>query len=253
MLSLPATSQTPKWLEACIAALESSACDPTAPPGACEPGRGTLPDGANCNEDAQCQSGVCNRPGSSVNSNPSCGTCATTLPEGAPCMGTDRCAPGTACNYALAPDRVCQKFGDVGVTCGKYSPPCRAGLSCFITDQVASTGACTRPARAGAACDMTTCVAGLVCDPLTMKCISPTAWPKSGEPCTATTLCRVGKCVYTSQTAMTCANLIGDGEHCPFGDPVARDTCDTSAACLDGLCTIVDTRACPASDAGGQP
>jgi hypothetical protein len=252
MLGLPATSQTPAWLQGCIAALEASTCDPTAPPAACEPGRGTLPDGASCNESAQCQSGVCDRQADSVHGLVSCGTCATTLPEGAPCDATQVCAPGTACNYLLAPNRVCQAFGDVGTNCGPYAFPCRPGLSCFITDEVASTGSCTRPAPEGSACDMTACLPGLVCDDFTKKCIQPTARPKAGEPCDAKTLCEIGLCVYSSPTETTCQAIIPDGQSCPFGDPRGRVTCDSSTYCVDTVCTIIDTRACAMSDGGAH-
>jgi hypothetical protein len=85
--------------------LNASECDPTQPPDACKIGPGQLANGARCNDSAQCKSGVCNLPQIDVNAAlviGSCGTCATTIAEGQPCMASDTCAAGTACNFALA-------------------------------------------------------------------------------------------------------------------------------------------------------
>jgi hypothetical protein len=253
-MALPGTSETLAWVNGCIAALDASTCNPTQPPAACDKAPGALPDGANCNDDAQCQSGVCNLPQISVNASieiGSCGTCATTIPEGQPCDATVTCAAGTACNYSLDPNRVCQTLSDVGANCGSTYPPCKEGLVCWKTPAAAQNGVCARPSRLGGPCSATTCVPGLACDPTSMTCVLPTDWAQAGQACNAMTLCEVGLCVFTAPPdSYTCSTIDPDGQDCSVLDPMPKSTCDTSTSCVDAVCTLTDTKACSVSDAG---
>ena len=164
-MALPGSGMTPASVEACVQALDASACElPDGPPVACN-FIGSLPGDAACNEGVQCQSGACQ---GTFSENPggftgptTCGTCAPGVPVamsqadvGAACNDPSViCKPGLYCAFQM---RTCTPLGDAGAACGEgfLSPGapagCTAPLSCVSLPGMA-TPTCSSGA-AGAFC-----------------------------------------------------------------------------------------------------
>jgi hypothetical protein len=157
--------------QSCASAFSSatSACAESPIIPTCAPSAGTLADGAACGADAQCESAFCKGGGqtTTVSSNGSavttygCGTCA------------ERIAVGQTCNA---------DFGDT----------CVDGADCLFQPGKSPPSICvarTAPVTQGGSCAGLTsnCDTGLVCDPLTLKCVPLAA---AGASCDTTGDCQ---------------------------------------------------------------
>jgi hypothetical protein len=195
-LAAPGTSRTPSFEAGCSLALPSLNCTALfanatflsciAPPG-------TREELAPCIDDAQCETGTCNRGASRV-----CGTCGLPAHSGESC-DTTSCARGLICleNLCVAPaaqDASCDP-----------THPCAYSLSC-------ADGTCS-PAieNAGDDCDPDQSIAagcdldqGLLCDPMSKVCVAAPPPPgvlpdgalcdPGGPPCAVPAKCVAGTC-----------------------------------------------------------
>lgn len=259
--NLPGSGMTDDRLEACAQALQASGCTESGTiPEACDV-VGSLAARSSCNENFQCQSGLCfsAAPVGEAGATPgACGTCEPLASLGQPC--TDNCVAGTVCNTATS-NPTCQTviLGAAGATCNGLAEGCGPGLYCAspsftctplpAADQPCTANAqcafpatcvgvtCASPGGAGAACDTDTdCVAGLGCSEQTSTCGAVT-WASGGQPCGDLTRCLVGECPGGS-----CPTVIGDGQACNAEDPT--QTCDTYARCTSGVCVLSDSETC---------
>jgi len=232
----PSTAGTVATRNACTDAIPGWACadfiQGQNPPPGCVVQAGSLPEGAGCAFNSQCQSSFCGLPGGSA-----CGTCAPQPVAGAPCVFT-QCGQGLSC--ALN-SMTCIVPALEGASC--VNSFCSTGLACI-------GGKCTLPASglgspcdyAGAGCNF---VSGLVCNGESNTCVTATlALP--GQACGMVggqqQNCAAGLCVEGA--------CVGDplvGEACQLdGPPCYNDTrCVLPGdGGVVGTCLVVGTLAC---------
>jgi hypothetical protein len=257
-VALPGSGLTDGTLEACASAVESAGCAAGPVPAACNI-TGTLPAGAACNQDFQCQSGGCFQsltPGEAGASD-SCATCLPIAQLGQPC--TTVCPPGATCDHSMAtPTCVQVMLGDAGATCDGQALQCGTGLYCNNSATCAvlpaagqpctTNGLCAAPAACvgptceppgatGSTCEVDfTCAAGLGCGAASQTCGAVT-WASAGQPCGDLVRCLVGDC-----NGGICSTVIADGQACTVGD--TSSTCDTFAQCQGGTCVLQDSQVC---------
>jgi hypothetical protein len=257
-IALPGSGLADETLEACAQAVKSAGCLAASLPAACTI-TGTLPAGAACNQDFQCQSGGCFQslaPGEAGASD-SCATCLPIAQLGQPCTAV--CPPGATCDRSMAtPTCVQVMLGEAGAKCDGQSLQCRAGLYCnnsatcavlpaagqpcttngLCAAAAACVGAtCEPPGATGSTCEVDfTCAAGLGCSAASQTCGDVT-WASAGQPCGDLVRCLVGDC-----NGSTCPTVISDGQPCTAGDP--SSTCDTFAQCQSGTCVRQDSQVC---------
>jgi hypothetical protein len=258
--TLPGSQITGEDIESCAAAIQAGGCAAEGTtPEVCNV-LGTLPAGGACNENFQCQSGVCFQTATVGEAGPAlddCGKCQMVPGVGQSC--TTNCAPGAACDTSMTPP-TCVAVTQVaaGATCNGTTTVCGAGFYCdsggtcaalLATGQACgSNGPCAPPATClgqtcqapgatGAACGLDSdCAAGLGCGVGSMTC-GPVVWASAGQPCGDLTRCLVGSCNYPM-----CPSVIGDGQACSPDD--ASSTCDTFSQCTGGACVLDDSAAC---------
>ncbi|RYE95062.1 MAG: hypothetical protein EOO75_00270 [Myxococcales bacterium] len=248
MSSLPGTSRTAARLESCAAQVSEAPCG-TAPSCVLDlsPGRGpagTLPDGAPCQDPAQCASATCS---SWLYSAPTgCGVCQEVRAEGQPCGAPEQaCAPGLTCRQG-----VCDWPGQgLGGKCSSYGTGnCPDGLHCASPPD-STVGTCQRRVLLGGECgaSLSPCVEGLVCtqgvcagrlpDGATCDehsfcvntcrdgvCRAPRRDAQAGEDCSFD-LCAPGLACGTDDTCQVRPPpvIVGEGEDCAL------------ASCAEGL------------------
>jgi hypothetical protein len=257
-MALPGSGLADETLEACAHAVKSAGCLATSLPAACNI-TGTLPAGAPCNQDFQCESGGCFQslaPGEAGASD-SCATCLPIAQLGQPCTAV--CPPGATCDRSMAtPTCVQVMLGEAGAKCDGQALQCRPGLYCnnsatcaplpAATQPCTTNGLCAAPAACvgptcelpgatGATCEVDfTCAAGLGCSAASQTCAAVT-WASAGQSCGDLVRCLVGDC-----NGGTCPAVIADGHTCTIGDP--SSTCDTFAKCQGGTCVLQDSQVC---------
>jgi hypothetical protein len=272
-LALPGQAIAAGQLDACASAFGAGSCRATATTSqACAFGHGALADGAACQTDTQCQSGICK------NASP-CGMCAPAIPVGQACGGNTggTCAQGSACQFSAqsAPGGQCVmvSYGNEGASCDGSAARCSGSLYCDL-----STHKCTAPGGAGSACQASEactgqlvctgapkscqvrqpvgspcqgrdeCGPGLVCPGFTHQC-SQMTWVSAGQPCSDTALCAVGPCPAGASgpggapVGAACPTVIADGKPCNTRD--LTTTCDAFASCQNGICTLPGSAVCP--------
>ena len=161
-IALPGSGMTVAAIEACVSALDVSACElPDGPPVACN-FTGSLAGGAACNEGLQCQSGQCQGTVAFSPEGPigpyTCGTCAPFVQNGQVCAQgnfSGGCGSQGSClleagtGSSTYPTYTCVPIseGDAGANCDELSNLCQPGLYC-----AAQTGQCQELGDAGALC-----------------------------------------------------------------------------------------------------
>ena len=229
-LTDPHVKLPPGWLDACIQALETRACDPTTSVPECQPPRGDVAEGGACYAEFDCAPGL------------SCTRVATpAYPLGAPC-GT--CAPPSGPCASCGADEVCGPGGEctpripVGAACTFQG--CVAGAICAGPIDAA---VCTVNAYLGGPCDPThpACEDWTHCNEATRTCVESTmadvgaACGDPGVGCVSGAICDL----YGSHLCVANAKI---GEHC---DDHAGPLCDGFAvACAANVCTATDPTAC---------
>jgi hypothetical protein len=207
------------------------------PPEACLPTIGSLPVGASCAINSQCQTIYC-----SFQDGTECGTCAYLPLVGDSCSSTD-CSFGLLC----APGQTCSTPVPSGGACGPANA-CTPDDDC-----VGDTGASTCQPKgnmAGVPCDshsrtLPNCSAsgGLAClgTPGAQSCVSETL-VAAGQACGPLDDGGYGQCRYSacieSAGQKTCVAYAGDGEPC---DTISGPVCTLPAICvIPGADTVVD-------------
>ncbi|HEY8078628.1 MAG TPA: hypothetical protein VIF62_31070 [Labilithrix sp.] len=252
------TTLTPASIEACTAALDLSSCtsvarmmnESVAPPECRGLYFGTLPAGAPCMTNNQCESGRCFTPiRAEINA---CGACIPELAVGDICQyGTFICPDGSLCQPKTpgSNDAVCKKFGDVGA-------PCDAVTLCHF-DLVCENGVCATPPADDACAPGVPAIDVLApwlgragcpifpgsryCDPNTNKC-TPMPLANLGESCGQTS----GPPFFVGCLAgIACTAVVGDASprqytcepHIPLGSPcVPGDFTYEVQKCATGVC-----------------
>jgi hypothetical protein len=257
-LALPDVKLTAEALESCAAQVQATdACRFSGAVALCPELNGTgstgsRAAGAPCSAGLQCQSGVCPYAGGYAAS--ACGACASFVPVGQPCSGSEcaatadcvgspavctaltfgvasglSCGEASTCAAGLycSPSHVCTPVGAQGAACASNNA-CAAHLDCV-------SGICQPPGGVGAACpDGSSCDSALIC--ASTQCTA-VAWASAGQPCGADALCLVGNCVTN-----TCPQIIPDGKPCSGNVP--GPTCDAFATCTNGVCVLALSSAC---------
>ena len=262
---MPGNGVTAAALTTCSLLLRTGSCEtPDGPPPECD-FRGTLPGGAPCFHDSQCQSGSCpNQDISPGGPGPyRCGTCMavapsvdgpcldSACPRGSMCINTDpvrpsaTCIPlvvgaeGDACDelthrcaqdyFCDGPSRRCVPLRDVGEVCGsKWVTGCKAPLYC-----TAVGGICSAPHAVGEPCEYDSqCAPGTGCDQVTRYC-AEIVWGEPGAPCDGGRLgCRMGYCVTSFPGGTSfCPTVVGLGAACDY-----EHQCDEGSLCFEGQC-----------------
>lgn len=161
-IALPGSGMTLPAVEACVSALDVSACElPDGPPVACN-FAGSLSGGAACNEGLQCQSGICLGTAAFSPDGPigpyTCGTCAPFVENGQVCAHENfsgGCGSQGSClleagtGSSMDPTYTCVTIdeGGPGANCDELSTLCQPGLYC-----AARTGQCQELGDTGAPC-----------------------------------------------------------------------------------------------------
>jgi hypothetical protein len=175
--------------------------------------QGTLPRGAPCDIDQQCQSGRCS-------SYDSCGVCVELRAFGEACDETTLCAPGSNCT-----DGVCVEWGDgLGAPCQVVKGSnCKASLFC-------QDGVCSPRLAVGDACQD-----GVLSDacPLDARCVDGLCKARTtahaGEACDDAATCEDGTFCVDGECRAP-ADGIGEGDACGI------DFCAAGLACNYGVC-----------------
>ncbi len=247
----------PDLVPACIAAVESRACDELIDRGidACEAAiHGTVPGGQSCNLNEECEGSLI------CEINAACpGTCVERYTAGIACTSDGECADGLVCSQVTAH---CVKPAEAGESCGGGTEAqCDAGYYCQ-GDEVSRKmpGKCVAIdaitlGGAGDACDPTagalcetslSCVlSGVTGSALTWQCRAPgVAGVACGlglpEDCPAGEYCPLALTDVASGTVESnCVPLPASGEKCasrPLGGMpvcVAYARCGADGQCID--------------------
>ena len=241
-------------------------------PHECMAGEGSLGAGAACFADEECQSGQCNVAPMVDGGVPTCGRCVPEIAAGHPCDQNTRfnCEqPGSVC-VLTGTAGICQpiSYGGAGAACDAIAAFCDDGLHCDAKTAVCTaakpegapcssydecaaplrcttptgspTGTCAMPGGVGAQCTAALdCAPGLGCSP-TNQCAAIT-YAARGQPCGGLVQCLIGICLVASDGTGICPTVIPDGQPCnAFAATDPPTTCDSSASCINGVCTLSD-------------
>jgi hypothetical protein len=263
---LPGNTSTAEVLNACANLLGGWDCgSPDGPPVACDI-RGSLPAGAPCISDKQCQSGACKgttpgvTPGGPLAGADTCGKCGAVARIGETCDEAS-CEKGAVClivdSNAKESHYACRAIveGGAGEPCDHLTRLCAAGLYCDDSRRIcaklpsldeacpaglcapalvchAETSTCGKPGAAGDDCTRAGdrgCAAGLGCD-YHGRCVA-IHWAGPGEACDDTRRCLVGSCnrgFGPPAPQGTCPTTVPDGQPC-----TSDGDCDTLSSCLN--------------------
>jgi hypothetical protein len=230
---LNGTTDTPSRLESCATAMGAFTCDQFLRPwpDICHMPLGTLADGAPCGSRSQCRGGTCKqRIGA-------CGTCATTLPEGATCTLPTECDLNSdiTCNGTCSRPFAVESGGACDFDHG-----CAGILTCQGAGAT-GMGTCGDPLPEGAPCDSTSNYDGcdgtkaLGCDPDTNTCKPVPQLPGIGERCWGDVCDGSGTCGADG----TCQLKDSEGQPC-----VSSNECLSPAHCTNGTCVILEPGTC---------
>lgn len=220
--------------------------------------KGTVGSGGACALDAECKSGACDIPTSTM----TCpqGTCTGDAPPapggaGATCSSSNGCAVGFYCDFT---NQVCAELKAAGATC-QASNECAYGLGCAGTTTARTCKAlpklgeacpdgvcrdagnycnsamqCAKIGLEGAACTSSQqCSSFYPCDTQAMKC---TKAPSAGQAC-------IGRCFDantfcdTSSATPTCISTKADGGTCSSNSQCQSDNCDQGSGAGSGTCS----------------
>jgi hypothetical protein len=244
--------------QACIAALDASACDDGSPPAVCAAVlRGQRKPGDTCNMVSEfALMSECEIGAACIPSPTGCtGTCVRRGILGEACSIDRPCIHGETCNLGTGR---CTPIGGPGTACGFASIlRCEPGL--FCSD--ALDGTCKPYFAIGAACDeLSVCMPPAACD-LRLEGSRTCKVPlRPGNACTplgfqcATGLSYCGSdnmCHTAAGIGQACGSMDGDGRYCFVGEcdvtlaaPVCKllpvgEVCSTTADCMPGsLCVF---------------
>jgi hypothetical protein len=229
----------PDDMHACAVRIGQASCDDvfygSGWPEECRP-RGLFADGAPCGLSVQCRSGRCGGAGATT-----CGTCASQVPDGAPCVATANCGRNSVCDQQVCVPRV-----PLGASCGPGAV-CLGWLEC--SGAASATGVCSKLPGLGAACSPNVgdpcdpfVGVGLVCDTATLTCTGEKSIP-IGEACsTVDPSCGIeGYCQLSADggNGGVCRALLKDGAPC-----TAFDECIGPSTCINSVCTPPDPGRC---------
>ncbi len=204
--------------------------------GADIPGSGGLaPNGGDCTEDLQCESGRC---ASSVCIAPYSRT------EGQACDHNADCVEGLICNFGAG--HTCAPPGLPGQPCG-HATDCRVGYACDLALLGSHTCECALTCGDGMSCGLDGCVApGLV---------------PAGEPCAYNANCAAGLICAWFEAPYACRSPSALGEPCGHdtdcaaglgcdeGAGVCRVQCTSAVTCEAGqVCTCTTNFVCLGDD-----
>lgn len=201
--------------------------------------KGTLADGAVCENDVQCVSGSCVKPPMAASP---CGTCTARAPLNALCENNVKCdwdlvCAGTTCRTPAAKDAACVK----GQCLGPYR--CVGGV---CKDPVQVDGACADNAADDDWCDGTKllfCKRTVPAAPAgTCKAVGIAA---VGQPCgivgNELVICGAGASCEGPNGSRTCKAKAADGVAC---DTNLGPSCSDPAECINGKCTLPPADRC---------
>lgn len=257
-LAAPGIGITPGLLDQCSARVRSECGDDDACEDLFDDVRGTLAEGAPCEDDTQCASGECDRMSNS--STPAaCGKCAPSRQIGEPCSGGG-CVVGAACRTAPGSSSpteskcVAVRIANAGESCGSFVEEvvrCAQGLTCKLdeTSSGASTGKCTAPAGEGAPCgtqdsQFARCAAPFSC--VNEKC---GRLGGAGATCSGSDDCASGFGCDPSNRTCVAITWVADGAACD--DNLRR--CNTGFCARPTSSGSSTTGTCVAYIADGQP
>jgi hypothetical protein len=219
----------------CQAALAQLACEElTGAPdlAGCDVWTGTVPDGGECTNGAECESGRCD-PGECDPALSCCtGACASEEVEEGVADGGDctfePCVPESYCDLGAEP-ATCRPLVAVDQPCTEGQ--CQVDLYCRITDAALGTGACSALPGEGQPCDPEVPICARAdnwCDPVDNTCRKLAA---VGEACDEL----ADNCVPYAWCAPDglCVALPGEGEPCEDWPPCLGDL-----ECVDDTCVI---------------
>lgn len=273
-ITAPGSGITSAYLDGCVAALAKNPACTSAVPECADPA-GTLAIGAACGSDDQCASTHCaintviaGADGGGTTSE-NCGTCGTTVADGAACASGDTCVAGDSCTNGKCSAETtsgggtgalgssCQEDSDCATpnrcdfTQGVCAAPGAAGSSCFtaadcVSGLICNGGEqCEAPVASGGACTGGDCASGLGCDSTSHKCTSIT-FAAQGAPCDRDAiLCDRGTCNIGSSggaNAGICPTILADGAACDASS--GTTSCDDFAECISGTCQILNPASC---------
>ncbi len=240
-LKAPGTGASASSVNACAAAISSSACtdiqilDTLA---ACQPKAGSLPVAAVCADDSQCASTRCRITGGQPGS--ACGTCVVRAAVGGQCASDADCEGSAKCE-ATQSVKVCKERVAIGEKCDD-SHVCIAPATC-------QSGKCAGPAALGSKCDLGTkncdSGAGAYCHDQKELC---TAFKSAGEGESCNFIggefvkCGFGLACGDLQGGVGTCHLVPDlGEACSTG---GNPPCRSGLACDAGLCAAPKFNTC---------
>jgi hypothetical protein len=252
-LAAMGTGTTPDSVETCALAVPGETCQDylqNNTPTACLPKVGSLPTGAACSFNAQCQTSNCSVPRGSL-----CGTCKDPPALGDPCTET-----GCGINQVCTAMETCESWVQSGGMCDNQIHECAPGQTCVIPSMM-TTGTCMPSVeQLDATCDRTkttggTCdsIAGLFCS-TTNKCVAIN-YVDAGMICgspdkgVSENLCTKAAACYASQTMgmpSMCLKLGNDGDPCDImlgPGCISPDRCVVSGGTA-GVCTRPDATKC---------
>lgn len=265
-LNAPGNGLPASAIDACANELRTT-CDPVSGCDALRTATGTLPDGAACGSDAQCQGGECSKPSGSGG----CGKCTQRIPIGGACTSGSACAYPSTC-ASKGTSRVCAEPLGEGEVCYDPKAPasspadCAVGLRCNPSNNTSSPTTCAKRGGSGATCQsLIDCQDGLAC--VGGKCAPRLP---NGSACTNTNECAAGACVNgkcTPYQFVAAGAACGNEKRCRRGkcsglttgvciDPIAiggscspettrgAPSCEGYATCIDGKCQLEDPARC---------
>jgi hypothetical protein len=229
-LGAAGSTRTPRDLAACARATTAAVCPAGVlkPPAECL-SVGSLPAGAACRYDSQCQSAFCNAP-DMIN----CGVCAPKAPQGGSCTMHTACEGELQCSNGT-----CVVPQPLGGPCARVAD-CAYGLACGST----APRVCIERSGVNGPCTTTDdCAEGpdLQClkDSTSGTC-SPRSYAGPGEACD-TSIARFcsaqGACVGADAglaSSGTCTRPVADGQPCDLSRGIR---CEIPSRCLSGSCT----------------
>jgi len=253
-VSEPGTSNTPASIASCATAVDQLA-DCTAFASyllandglLCASVPGALADGSPCQDDAQCQGGLCGYPppdsGALTGDAGASGFVCSAKPGAPGCVKNAQCPAGQLCTQA----NTCVAAGAAGAPCDdslsyQAMQPCQGGLYCATVPMDGGLAAkqCATLAGMGAACnasdDVNDCQDGLHCAASACATITFAA---VGAACGGTgVVCAAGACKLNADGGYACVALVPDGSPC-----TNNSDCELGASCYGGYCTS-DPNAC---------
>jgi hypothetical protein len=229
-------------IQDCLDELVSSGCKAldSRPAERCRAAiEGTVADGDDCTQDAECAGASYCKLGDACP-----GTCTPRESVGGSCVATAQCASGSECDRPCLDD-YCPRLGEctavaqAGEPCGHVGPSCAVGLLCAFELFGDQPGACRNPAeiyrgKQGEACRLVDalCASPYVCElpdvEGTGKCVEKR---ESGAPCVNAAPSECPDDEACSLVTQRCTPKPKLGEAC-----MLSDECAANLRCYAGVC-----------------